>query len=165
MTHGCSRYVILCLAAYCNAAFSLETHCDDKTQVVFNCRLENSKKVVSVCKVGEGPDQQYLQYTFGEMGKAELNFPKKDRIQLGEFSFDRQYSRFAGYLEYNLTFIVGRNRYKIYSIESSKIDGVPKDEIDTLRGVSVLTSGGKSVDLRCNNDAIEDFMSAPTRLS
>lgn len=163
MTTLCSRCAILFLVTYCNVAFSFETHCEDKAQAVFNCRLEKSKKTVSVCKVGaETSGQQYLQYMFGKIGKAELVFPKEENIQPDQFSFTRQYSNFAGYLEYGLTFTVGRNKYNIYWAESSKTDGVPKDESEISSGISVLTNTGKSIHLTCSGEVAQDFMSGIT---
>lgn len=163
MTTLCSRCVFLFLIAYCNMAFSFETHCADETQAIFNCRLEKSNKIVSVCKIGaETTGQQYLQYTFGRIGKPELVFPKGDSIRPDQFSLIRQYSNFAGYLEYGLEFTVGHNKYNIYWIESSKTDGEPKEEIEILSGIKVLTSTGKSIDLKCSKDVVADFMSGIT---
>lgn len=154
-----SLCVILCLVAYCNTAFSFETHCQDKTQIIFNCRIANTKKVVSVCALKpEGQDEQYLQYVFGELGKAELIFPKTDHIKNGQFTYSRQYSRFAGWRQYDLTFTIGPNRYNVYWMASSKTDGVPKENVEILSGVNVLTIGGKSIDLRCNEkNVVENF--------
>lgn len=156
-------YVALCLAANCNAAFALESHCEDEAQAVFNCRLDKSDKVVSVCKIGpELDDQQYLQYIFGEIGKPELVYPKEKRVRAGQFSFSRQYDDFAGYLSYDLTFINGRNTYRIYWVESSKTDGVPMEKSEISGGVNVVSSSGKSIDLSCGEDMAEDLMSAAT---
>lgn len=151
--------VILCLIAYCNTAFSFETHCQDKTKIIFNCRIENTKKVVSVCALEpEGKDDRYLQYVFGEIGKSDLIFPNPDHIKSGQFSYSRQYSRFAGWRQYDLTFTIGSNRYNVYWMASSKTDGVPKEKEEILSGVNVLTSGGKSIDLRCNEkNVLENF--------
>lgn len=163
MTTLYSRCLMLFLIAYCNVAFSFETHCEDTEQVVFNCRVEKSKKIMSVCKVGEeNSGQQYLQYMFGKIGKAELVFPKEEHIKPDQFSFTRQYSSFAGYLEYGLAFTVGRNKYNVYWVESSKTDGVPKAESDISSGMNVLTNTGKSAHLTCSKDVDQDFMSGIT---
>jgi len=50
---------------------------------------------------------------FGKIGKEELIYPKENSIRPDQFSFTKQYSNFAGYLEYGLTFNVGRNKYNI----------------------------------------------------
>ncbi|MBA3582479.1 MAG: hypothetical protein H0W44_08535 [Gammaproteobacteria bacterium] len=165
MTKQFLRCTILCLVAYCSWAFSFDTHCKDEALVIFNCHLENSNKVVSVCKIGtENSDEQeqYLQYTFGNIGKAELVFPKKNHIKNSQFSFDRQYGKEAGYLEYNLTFYVGSNKYEVYWTEVSKIDGVPREEVEISSGVGVFTSAGKRINLQCSKDVTQNLESANT---
>lgn len=154
------HYVILCLVAYGNTAYSLATHCEDEKQVIFNCHIENSKKVVSVCILRPGQDDQYLQYSFGELGRAELIFPTHGHIKKDQFFFERQYSRFAGWRQYDLTFNIGSNKYNVYWMESSKTDGEPKEKIDTWSGVRVSRDNGKSVDLKCDKGVIESFNSA-----
>lgn len=151
--------VILLLVAYCDAAFPFATHCGDEKKIIFNCRVEDSKKVVSVC-IRPGQDDQYLQYEFGEPGKSELVFPKQGRIKKGQFSYDRQYSNNAGWLQYDLTFTIGRNKYNVYWMESSKTDGIPKEKVEKWSGVQVSTSGGKSIDFRCDENVVHNFDSA-----
>lgn len=153
-------YVLLSLVAYCYTASSFASHCGDEKQIIFNCHIQNSKKVVSVCIFRPGQDDQYLQYVFGELGKAELVFPKLGHIENDQFFFERQYSRFAGWREYDLTFTIGRNKYNVYWMESSKTDGEPKEEIETLSGVTVLTSNGKHIDLKCDKNPVQNFDSA-----
>lgn len=152
--------IILCLVAYCDAAFPFETHCGNEKKIIFNCHVEKSKKVVSVCMSKPGQDGQYLQYEFGEPGKSELVFPKQGRIKKGQFSYDRQYSDIAGWLQYDLTFTIGRNKYNVYWMESGKTDGIPKEKVEKWGGVHVATGGGKSIDFRCNENVVHDFDSA-----
>lgn len=151
-----THYVTLCLMAYSDMAFPSETHCKDETKIIFNCRIANTSKIASICATRvQGQDVQYLQYMFGNLGKAELVFPKKNQVENGQFSYDRQYSNNAGWLQYDLTFTIGRNKYNVYWMESSKTDGIPKEKVDVYSGVSVLTSSGKSIDFRCDEYMLE----------
>ena len=152
--------IILCLAVYCNSASSSMTHCEDERQIIFNCRIQKSKKVASVCLFRPGQDDQYLQYQFGALGKKELVFPRRNQVKSDQFSFSRQYSRFSGWRQYDLKFTVGRNRYHVYWAESSKTDGEPKEEIETWSAVTVLTSNGKSIELKCDDNVTHHFDSA-----
>jgi hypothetical protein len=154
------HYAILCLVAYWNTAFSFATHCEDKRQIIFNCHIENSKKVVSVCLLRPSRDDQYLQYSFGELGKTELVFPKRGDIKKDQFFFERQYSRFAGVRQYDLTFTIARNKYNVYWAESSKTDGEPNEKTERWSGVQVSSGKGKFVDLKCDGDVVQDFDSA-----
>lgn len=154
-----SHYVTLCLMAYCDMAFASETHCKDETKIIFNCRIANTSKIASICATRvQGQDVQYLQYIFGNLGKAELVFPTKNQLENGQFSYDRQYSNNAGYLRYDLIFNIGKNKYNVYWEELSKTDGEPKDKVDVYSGVLVLTSSGKSIDFRCDEDMLEQHL-------
>ena len=163
MIKGYAYFIVLFLIAFPRTVCSLESHCKKQDETIFNCQLRNSKKIISICKIGtEGSGQQYIQYTFGKIGKPELIFPQKNQITENNFSFDRQYSNAAGYLEYDINFSIGHNSYNVYWMEISKEDGVPTEDIDISSGVSASTKNGKSIDFPCNNDAKEDFMSAIT---
>lgn len=163
MTSLCSRWIILVLIAYCNMGFCAETHCKDISQTVFNCHLTNSNTVISVCKIGtEASNQQYLQYVFGEVGKAELVFPSEESVQPDQFIFTRQYSSSAGYIEYGLAFMANQHNYNLYWAESSETNGVPKEKSEVWSGVRELTKTGKSIDFTCGEDIEQDLMSGVT---
>lgn len=147
----------LCLVVFSNSAFSFETHCDDEAQIVFNCKIRNSTKIVSVCnqRMSENKDETYLQYRYGAPGKIELIFPNQHHIKRGQFSYYPQYSRNAGFRAYELTFNIGGNKYQVSWMESSKEDGEPKEKVDISSGIHVLASSGKSIYLECGENVVQ----------
>jgi len=44
----------------------------------------------------------------------------------------------------------------------SKTDGIAKEVSEISSAISVLTAAGKSIDLKCGKDLVEDFMSGIT---
>ena len=143
--------------AYCNNAYSAESHCKNESQIIFNCHIENSRKVLSVCLYNRGQNEQYLQYLFGQPGNVELLFPKQKDIKEHQFIFERQYSRNAGWREYDLNFEIAHNKYNLYWMESSKTDGVALETPEINSGINVSTSSGKSIVFKCDSNVIENF--------
>lgn len=160
MKNNWSRYVVLYFASFCHMASASVTHCEDKNQIIFNCRVENSKKVISVCILKPGQKGQYLQYVFGEVGKAELVFPKQGHIKNGQFLFEGGYSDNSGWRQYDLIFNIGEKKYDVYWEELSKTDGIPKEKTEISSGVMVSTGSGKSVNISCDAGVVHNFNSA-----
>lgn len=157
------KFILLIVATFSLNAFAVETHCDNENQIVFNCTLKNSKKIISVCRVGAGPlEDQYLQYNFGAPGNVELIFPSDGAAKKAQFSYLRVYSKSANYLSYDLTFKVSRNEYNIYWEEAGDMDNVEqkKTENRITNGVSLTTSNGKAINLLCGENAVNNFDAA-----
>ena len=153
---------LLFLAVTTQNSFAIETHCDSEERIIFNCKLVDSMKIVSVCKVGPEPlEAQNLQYRFGAPGKLELVFPKQGFFKKQQFLYERQYSNNAGYLLYELTFSIGRNKYNIYWEEVNESDDAGNWERTRIaNGINVTTSGGKSRNLLCDKNAVNNFIPA-----
>ena len=156
------KYIYFFLIVFSNSAFSLETHCENEQQVIFNCKIINSTKIISVCRqaMAENQDEKYLQYRFGTLSKVELTFPKKHNIKEGQFSYRRFYSRNSGTRDYDLLFNIGGNKYHIYWNEGSKSDGEPLDKVVISSGIYVSANNGKSIALECSDNVIQNFESS-----
>jgi metal-dependent hydrolase (beta-lactamase superfamily II) len=156
------KYIYFLLIVFSNSAFSFETHCENEQQVIFNCKIINSTKIVSVCRqaLAENQDEKYLQYKYGTLNKVELTFPNKHNIKEGQYSYRKFYSRNSGTLDYDLLFNIGRNKYHIYWNDNSVSDGEPSDKVVISSGIYVSANNGKSIHLGCSNDVIQNFESS-----
>lgn len=156
------KYIFVLLIVFSNSAFSYETHCENKQLVIFNCKIKNSPKIISVCgqAMAESQDEQYLQYRYGTLNKVELTFPQRSSVKEGQFSYRRFYSNNSGTLDYDLLFNIGKNKYHISWHEGSKMDGEPLDEVVLISGIYVTAKSGKTNYLECSNDVIQNFDSA-----
>lgn len=154
------KFILLIVATFNLKAFAVETHCANEDQIVFNCTLKNSKKIISACRIGTGPlEDQYLEYNFGAPGKVELSFPKDGTAKKAQFSYLRVYSKTSNYLRYDLTFKVSRNEYNVYWEEAGDMDDVEhkKTENRITNGVSLTASNGKAINLLCGENAVNNF--------
>lgn len=64
------------------------SHCESEETTYFNCAVENSNKVISVC--GSDGKKRYLQYRFGKIGDIEFEFPKKRDGSISKFYWEVQ---------------------------------------------------------------------------
>lgn len=94
------------------------TLCQPHEEVYFSCPIDG--KVLSVCASGNiSPDNGYVQYRFGKIGKIELEYPEKPYPPRKLFSI-------SDILEGNLSFThlkfdSGRYHYVFYQGDPSGI--------------------------------------------
>lgn len=82
----------------------LQTHCNQAEKTVFNCRVDNSSKVVSLCRSQNlQGDGAYLQYRFGKPGKIELEYPQQRENSLAGFRFSHYLRHQVDYAEVKFT--------------------------------------------------------------
>ena len=94
--------------------------CAAHEQVLFNCKIKDSRKLVSVCASQDlAKDRGYLQYRFGTRKKLELVFPptKVDTQQRFYWSEKRPYQSAL----YELAFINGGYLYTVSAYEASEV--------------------------------------------
>jgi hypothetical protein len=94
--------------------------CAVHEQVIFNCQIKDSRKLVSVCASHDlAKDRGYLQYRFGTKRKLELVFPptKIGTQQRFYWSEKRPYQSAI----YELAFISGGYLYTVSAYEASAV--------------------------------------------
>ena len=120
------------------------SHCDPTEQVLFNCPITKSSKVLSLCaSKALAPEQGTLAYRFGRIGQVELQFPHSPAQSLQQFRY-AHYSR-AQVDRTEVTFANGSATYAVFDY----FDG--DEKIKVLRGVRITTPDGSKdeVELRC----------------
>jgi len=76
------RLLILLIAALsscCLSAAETPTHCNKNEEIYFNCQVEKTNKIASVCGSRSDDERKtlnYVQYRFGSINKIEFVFPK-----------------------------------------------------------------------------------------
>ena len=70
------------------------SHCSASEKAIFNCRIKDSSKIVSLCGSSDLSSKKgYLQYRFGRPGNVELQFPKNKQGSQDRFRW-AHYFRF-----------------------------------------------------------------------
>ncbi|MGR8979214.1 MAG: hypothetical protein ACU84H_03860 [Gammaproteobacteria bacterium] len=120
------------------------SHCGPSEQIIYSCRIKDSRKVVSLCASKDLSSKSgYLQYRFGRPAKIELEFPK-------ERQNSRQQFRYTHYFRFQIdrTEVSFKNagyEYTVYNDYDGE-ESVPKRET----GVRVNTT-----ELPCGNLATQ----------
>jgi len=105
-----SKYWFVFLLLLPRLVLAIETHCPG--QVVFNCRLENSQKIASLCVIESSDSQEsYLQYRMGRLGSPEFIFPKTDYPGKDQFEYWSVHGRHV--VENSIDFRTRRATYEI----------------------------------------------------
>lgn len=87
------------------------TLCQPHEEVYFSCPI--GERIMSVCASGNiSPDNGYVQYRFGQVGKIELEFPEKPFTPRQWFSISDISE--ANFNSTHLKFSVGQYRYVLY---------------------------------------------------
>lgn len=101
------------------------SHCTREESVHYNCVVEGSRKVASVCGVAlskaDGVERTYLQYRFGLIGETEFVFPADFHTATKNFHFERQSTQDGSTQDYFLWFRNDEWIYQIYYREEFEI--------------------------------------------
>lgn len=120
------------------------SHCSEKEVVAFECQLENSSKVVSICTSNPlSRDKGYVQYRFGKIGNIELKYPTD--LNNSQEKFSLTVAWFVGGWRSTLGFKNSEIEYSIYD-EAIKESPVSKDY---YRGITIWKGNKKLADLPC----------------
>jgi hypothetical protein len=181
--------LVACLATSSQAfgAEAARSHCGIDEVTYFNCVVEDSEKVASVCGsdlgAGAAAVGSYLQYRFGVIGNSEFEFPIKRTSPRNIFHFQNQSTRDGSTEDYFLWFRNGAWIYEIYFREEFENCGQtgcatePADRaafVSVWRGLEAWRSGDESRGkrLKCRNPeenetlkklGEHDFYNAATR--
>jgi hypothetical protein len=118
------------------------TNCSQTEEIFFNCRIEKSTKVLSIC--GKTHGKRYAQYRFGRPGEVELSYPQ---FKTGSFSFfDYEFSGTSPNRgNFSVQFSISSYEYSVFSESyrnSSSTSNRPK-------GVRVISKTGEEVSILC----------------
>ncbi len=142
----CKGLVIGLLLAAVQAR-AADTLCSPDEEVVFSCRIKNSKKSVSVCSSNELTNTVgYLQYRFGTPEHVELTYPNQRTNTQEKFYYHGE--PLTGI--YELTFQINQYFYTVGHYISAKLSEVPEG---TNEGDVVVRNKdtNNSVGLECAN--------------
>jgi hypothetical protein len=121
---------LLSIAGVCEA----ETLCTTSERVIFNCSLQNGKKLVSVCSSKQlTKDDGYLQYRFGTLLKTELTYPSTTKGTQAQFFW--RYMRGSEGSGGDLSF---KNNAYLYTVGRA-------DAYEKTNGMSGGVSGGITI--------------------
>ena len=89
------------------------SHCAADEMQAFNCRIQNSEKILSLCASADlHTANSYLQYRFGKPGNIELHFPAQRAGSLQQFTYSH-YLRYQ--VDYtSLSFRNGNTGYRVF---------------------------------------------------
>ncbi len=134
--------------------------CAKTENVIFNCRIEKSTKLLSVCG-SKDLDQTkgYLQYRFGRTGAIELEFPADRQNTQKQFGYSRYTRPLVTYL--TLSFETNGYEYSLHQDDNSE----EKPPVNESRiEISKVGASGESKELKCSGRtfgsliSIEDFV-------
>ena len=157
--HTHCLFLALLLAS--GSVLASESHCTKQEAIFFNCQINNSKKVLSVCgnkrilsaplgDLADGKDI-YVQYRFGEIGNVEMQFPKSRVGSLNKFEYQRIYAKTAGAYREELKFINSAYTYSVFYDEQTP-EGSKKLLI--TYGVSASKANGTETKLFCAKEPV-----------
>lgn len=154
---GCIRHVEAKLVTFVIlfAAFSwasAQTHCKSQEDVVFSCKIQKSRKVVSLCantQVVNGKTKTVaLQYRFGKPDTPrELEFPLSETDSLEQFKLNEYFG--SQVFSTNISFTIGEFDYAVNDSEEQRI---PSFHMAGVTVVSRITN--KQLDLRCETRSV-----------
>lgn len=108
-------------------ATGLPSHCSNTEQIIFNCRIKNSNKILSLCASKNfSKTSGYLQYRFGGLDKIELEFPKERKQSQKEFLYRHYFRSQVDRTE--ISFENHKHTYTIYSYYEGDTPGETKIE-------------------------------------
>lgn len=144
------RFVFLTLLSIGTAAYASEaypSHCSNDEKIVFNCKIRNSSKILSLCASRDLSDTSgHLQYRFGSSDKVELEFPKERKRSQKKFLYQHYYRYQVDRTE--ISFVNHGHKYKIFSYYEGDGPGAPIQE----EGVRV-----DNADFNCSETVTADF--------
>ena len=131
---------------------SAQTHCKSRENVVLSCKIEKSRKVVSLCattQVVNGKKKTVaLQYRFGKPNTPrELEFPSSETDSLGQFKLNQYFG--SEVFSTNISFTIGEFDY---SVNDSEEQRTPSFHIAGVTVVSRITN--KQLDLSCETKSV-----------
>jgi hypothetical protein len=156
---------MLALGVCASAEAEILTLCNSMSEAVFNCHIQNSGKIISLCAPKSSfSEEKYLQYIFGSPGKIELIFPKNNLESSGQFSYQKIYNRNFGHLFYGIDFSIKQSNYSIFWELTSELDEKTQswNNIQITSGVSVTKNKDEFLGaLKCDSKKkiYEDFES------
>ena len=126
--------------------------CARNEQIIFNCTLQRSTKIVSLCGSKDlTKESGYLQYRFGLPGKVDLEFPKTRTRTQEQFTYSHYFRYQVDLTEINFT--SEGYQYQIFD----NYNGEEKRKISEA-GVRVTAPGKpKDVSLVCRGKAKADY--------
>ena len=142
------------------------SHCRSDEVTYFNCVVEDSEKVASVCGRELGTRlveaESYLRYRFGLIGNSEFEFPLDKASPGNVFHFENQATRDGSTQDYFLWFRNGIWIYEIYyreEFENCGETGCSSESsgqaafVSVWRGLEAWRTGDESSGLRlkCRN--------------
>lgn len=154
---GCIRHfeakavtVVILFAAFSCA--SAQTHCKSQEDVVFSCKLQKSRKVVSLCATSQVVNGKMktvaLQYRFGKPNTPrELEFPLSGTGSLEQFKLNEYFG--SQVFSTNISFTIGEFDYAVNDSEEQRI---PSFHMASVTVVSRVTN--KQLDLRCETKSV-----------
>jgi len=133
-------------------AHASQSHCTDREQTVFSCRIAKSEKIVSLCASRNlTKNDGKLAYRFGPRGKVELEFPPSATNSLQQF-------RYAHYFRFQtdrteVSFTNGKFSYSVFDYYDEQAK--PK----YARGVSVSNAegNGREIQIFCGGKATSEL--------
>lgn len=137
------------------------TLCRPDEQVFFSCRLQQGKKIVSLCgSTGLKAQQGYLKYRFGVPGKLELEFPASSKDTQKRF----RYVHYARYKVERTAVTFDNNGYRYTVFDSYEGDIQPESN---QQGIEIERPGSKQQPrlLACGETALGNIRLLSTILA
>lgn len=132
------------------ASTTVPSHCNNTEKVIFNCKIKESHKTLSLCASQNfQASDSYLQYRFGKIGKIELEYPENKNNSLSKFLFNHYFRYQADYS--TLKFKRGSYEYTIFDNANGE-DNPDKPLVE--QGISV-----GEVSLLCASPVTSELLS------
>ena len=131
---------------------SAQTHCKTGEEIVFSCKIANSRKVVSLCatsKVIKGKKNAVaLKYRFGKLNEApEFYFPSSETASLEQFKL-YEYVR-PDLISTSISFSNGEFDYIVNESEDQHGSSIK------LAGITALSRAkNKHLNLACETESV-----------
>jgi hypothetical protein len=131
-----------------------KTHCVGGETVFFSCAIIGSEKSVSLCGATDKfGTPQWMQYRFGVVGRAEMEFPTENSGSLEKFGGMRQTAKAINLTILEVWFRVGAYDYLIDLVSGGDCDGECKD----TNSLTVFKRGSHVATFNCSQPVVNNL--------